>query len=242
MRRCRPSLFLAVALLVIGAQSSAQTPSAGTPQKPDNGQQEALPKLVKSPVVPYPGEARQNDLEGKFVVVSIMVDANGRVSEAKPLSGPPELFQAALDSVKQWQYNPPTRAPVEITVSVSWGSPKECPGQLYDRGEVEASGRLLSKDGKVVGMSESDDYAVPQYPMEDIRAGVSGKIVLSVALDDEGRVKKIHVVKSLSPHIDEAALKAVRTWKFRLLDGNPGEPPNGFQVQIIFRATCTPQS
>jgi TonB family protein len=242
MRHCRPSFFFALALLVVGAQSSAQTQSNTTPQKQDESQQEALPKLIKSPVVPFPAEARQKDLEGKMVELRIVVDANGRVSSAKPVSGPPELFQAAIDSVKQWQYEPPSHAPVERTVSMSWGSPKECPGQVYDRGEVEASGRLLSKDGKVVGMSESDDYAVPRYPMEDIRAGVSGKIVLSVALDGEGRVKEIHVVKSLSPHIDEAALKAVRTWKFRLLDENPGLPPNDFQVQIIFRATCTPQS
>jgi TonB family protein len=121
-------------------------------------------------------------------------------------------------------------APVEGTVSLGWASPKECPGQVYDRGEVEASGRLLSKDGKVVGISDSDDYAVPHYPMQDIKDGASGKIVLSVALDGAGRVKEIHVVKSLSPHLDEAALKAVRTWKFKLIGGNPGDPPNDFQV------------
>src|SRR5271167_1753225 len=112
MRHCRPSLFFAVALLVVGAQSSAQTQSNATPSKQDNDQQDAPLKLIKAPVVQYPAEARQKDLEGKFVVVSIIVDANGRVSSAKPLSGPPELFQAALDSVKQWQYEPPTHPPV----------------------------------------------------------------------------------------------------------------------------------
>lgn len=52
-------------------------------------------------------------------------------------------------------------APVEGTVSLGWASPKECTGQVYDRGEVEASGRLLSKDGKGVGISDNDDCAVP---------------------------------------------------------------------------------
>jgi TonB family protein len=242
MRHCRPSFFFAVAMLVAGAQSSAQTQSNTTPQKQDESQQEALPKLIKSPIVPFAAEARQKDLEGKMVELSIVVDADGRVSSAKPVSGPPELFQAAIDSVKQWQYEPPSHAPVERTVSMSWGSPKECPGQVYDRGEVEVSGRLLNKDGKVVGMCESDEYAVPQYPMEDIKAGVSGKSVLSVALDAQGAVKEIRVVKSLSPQLDEAALKAVRTWKFKLIDGNPDDRPKDYQVEIIFRATCTPRS
>jgi Gram-negative bacterial TonB protein C-terminal len=95
-------------------------------------------------------------------------------------------------------------------VTIIWGNPKECPGQVYDRGETEASGRLL-RNGKVVGGSDSDDYAIPHYPTGDVKAGASGKIVLSVTLNADGRVKEIQVVKSLSPHLDEAALEAVRT-------------------------------
>jgi Gram-negative bacterial TonB protein C-terminal len=84
---------------------------------------------------------------------------------------------------------------------ISWSFPKECPGPVSEIGEVMVSGRLLNKDGKVVGRSDSDDYATPPYPVEERNAGVSGKMVLSVALDTEGRVKEIHVVKSLSAHL-----------------------------------------
>jgi TonB family protein len=77
--------------------------------------------------------------------------------------------------------------------------------------------------------------------MDDVKLGVSGKLVLSVALDAEASVKEIHVVQSLSPHLDEAALKAVRTWKFKLIDGNSGDSPNDFRVHIIFRAICPPR-
>jgi TonB family protein len=241
MRLCRPSLFFVVALLATGSQPLVRAQSDTTAQKQDGGQQEAQLKQIKAPVLPFPAEARLKNLEGKFVVLNITVNANGRVINAKPLSGPPELFQAAIDSVKQWQYEPSKHAPVERTVAISWGSPKECPGQVYDRGDTEVSGRLLNKDGKVVGMCDSDDYALPHYPMEDVKAGVSGKVVLSVALDAGGRVKEIHVVKSLSPHLDETALKAVRAWKFKLIDGNPGDPPNDFRIEIIFRATCAPR-
>jgi TonB family protein len=210
------------------------------PQKQDSGQTGTRPKLLNSPFAPYPEEARKKQIEGK-VTLNIVVDTGGRVSDATPLSGPPELFQAAIDSVKQWQYEPPTNAPVTIPVEISYGFPKECPGPISDQGGVEVSGRLLNKDGKVVGMSASDDYATPPYPVEDRKAGVSGRMVLSVGLDTEGRVKEIHVVKSLSPHLDEAAMKTVRTWKFKLINENLGDPPNDFQVRIIYRATCIAQ-
>jgi TonB family protein len=98
-------------------------------------------------------------------------------------------------------------------------------------------------------MCDSNDYATPSFPEEDIKSDVSGKMVLSVALDGGGRVKEIHVVKSLSPHLDETAVEAVRTWKFKLIKGNPGDPPNDFRVEISteqaahlsFEQTSTPR-
>jgi|SRR5271154_242920 len=240
MRLCRLSLFFAVAFLTISNQPSVRAQSDTTPQMQCSGQQGTRPKLLNSPFAPYPEEARKKQIEGK-VTLRVVVDAKGRVSGAKPLSGPPELFQAAIDSVKQWQYEPPTNPPVAITVEMFWGFPKECPGPVSEFGEVTVSGRLLNRDGKVVGMSDSDVYATPPFPVEDRKAGVSGKMVLSVALDTEGRVKEIHVVKSLSAHLDEAAIKTVRTWKFKLMDGNLGDQSNDFQVDIFYRASCTPQ-
>ena len=214
MRFCHLLLSFAVALSAIGTQPAVRAQTL--PPKQDVGQQDTRPKLISSPVGPYPAEARKKDLEGKLVKLSIVVDAKGWVPEAKPLSGPPELFLAAVESVKQWRFEPPTHAPVVTTVEIAWGSPKECPDRVYTRGETEVSGRLLNKDGKVVGVCDSDDYASPLYPMEDVKAGVSGKVVLSVVLDTQGGVKEIHVVNSLSPSLDAAAVKAVRTWKFKL--------------------------
>ena len=240
MRLCRPSLFLTIALLATSNQPSAPAESDTTPQKQDSGQQGLVLSCLIRHLLHIQKKREKKQIEGK-VTLSIVVDAKGRVSDATPLSGPPELFQAAIDSVRQWQYEPPTHAPVTIPVEMSYGFPKECPAPISDQGEVEVSGRLLNKDGKVVGMSESDDYATPPYPVEDRKAGASGTMVLSVVLDTEGRVNEIHVVKSLSPHLDEAAVKTVRTWKFKLINGKLGDPPNDFQVRIIYRAACIPQ-
>ena len=55
-------------------------------------------------------------------------------------------------------------------------------------------------------------------------------------------MKEIHVVKSLSSQLDEAAVNAVLTWKFKLTDENRSDRRKDYHVEIIFRETCTPRS
>ena len=242
MKFFRLFVFIADVLLATQSQPVAQAQSETVLQKQDNiSQQGARPKLIKSPLAPYPEEALKKKIEGK-VELSIVVDAKGRVLNAKALSGPPELFQAAIDSVKLWEFEPPTHPPVELRAEVSYGHPKECSGPISDSGEVMSSGQLRDKNGKFVGMLDGpEDYALPRYFTEDRIAGITGEMILSIALDDGGKVKEIHLVKSLSPHLDEAAVKTVRTWKFKLIDGHPRDVPEDFQIHIFYRATCRPQ-
>ena len=53
----------------------------------------------------YPEIAKTARVEGT-VVVSAEVDAKGKVTDAKAVSGPMQLRQAALDAVRQWKYEP----------------------------------------------------------------------------------------------------------------------------------------
>ena len=63
------------------------------------------PKLVSSTIPVYPPFARAQGQEG-MVVIDALIDASGRVTEAKVVSGPFLLQQAALDAVRQWKYQP----------------------------------------------------------------------------------------------------------------------------------------
>jgi TonB family protein len=240
MRFCHPFLFLSVALLLIDTPPSARGQTETSPQKHENTSQQAVPpKLISSPPLEFPEESRKKGIGGK-VVLTIVIDAKGRVSDAKPLSGPPELIQSALDNAKQWQFEPPLNAPVVTTAEISYGYPQECPGSVSDHGEVTGSGRLLNKRGRVVAAPVGDGFTLPPYFEEDRKAGIAGKMLLSVSLDVGGNVRKIHVVKSLSPHLDEAAVETVRTWKFKLVDRNGGTSED-LQLDIFYRATCDPQ-
>jgi TonB family protein len=49
--------------------------------------------------------AKTAHIEGT-VVVSAEVDATGKVTVAKAVSGPMQLRQAAIEAVQQWKYEP----------------------------------------------------------------------------------------------------------------------------------------
>jgi TonB family protein len=226
------ALLAATSLFTVQAQDGIQ------PQKQDStGKQAAQLKLIKSPIVPYPEEALKKNIEGK-VTLSIVVDAKGRVSDAQALSGPPELFQAALDSVKQWEFEPPAHAPAVTNAEVSYGHPKDCPGPVSEYGEVYGSYTLRSAKGTKVNVRDDLSSALPEYFPEDRKAGVAGEMVLSVTLNAEGKVTSVRVVKSLSPHLDNAAINTVRTLRFELQAGSPDSLPDDFPLHIFFRPTC----
>lgn len=241
MKTIRLLPVLVVILLPAPKFCAAQTQDETQSHKTENTEKQAAQlKRIKWPTVPYPDEALKKNIEGK-VVMSIVVDAQGKVSDVKVLGGPPELVQAAIDSVKRWQFEPPSHAPVVTTAEVGYGHPKKCPGAISDHGEVIVATRLTNERGRVVGMDDSIDQPLPPYFTDDRKAGVSGDMVLSVTVNDDGKVAKAVVVKSLSTHLDTAAIETVRIWKFKVINGNASALPDEFQLHISYLATCAPQ-
>jgi general secretion pathway protein A len=64
------------------------------------------PRLLWGAVPEYPSVARREHVEGD-VIVAIVVDESGSVSDMKVVSGPMILRQAALNSLDRWKYEPP---------------------------------------------------------------------------------------------------------------------------------------
>ncbi|HYE00993.1 MAG TPA: energy transducer TonB [Alphaproteobacteria bacterium] len=66
--------------------------------------------------------------------------------------------------------------------------------------------------------------APPVYPLAARRQGIEGRVILEVAVDERGRATGVKVaISSGSRLLDEAALKAVRDWRFTpaTLGGEP---------------------
>ena len=62
----------------------------------------------------------------------------------------------------------------------------------------------------------------PVYPMLAQKTKVSGIVILDAVIDTQGRVPDVKVLRSI-PFLDQAALDAVRQWRYRptLLNGTP---------------------
>jgi TonB family protein len=55
----------------------------------------------------------------------------------------------------------------------------------------------------------------PEYPQSARDAGTEGTLTLGCVIGTDGLVQDARVVKSLSPELDEAAVNAVRQWRFK---------------------------
>jgi protein TonB len=54
----------------------------------------------------------------------------------------------------------------------------------------------------------------PVYPPAARAMGISGRVVLRVVVDEEGRVEEVEVVSATNPLFVEPALEAVRRWRY----------------------------
>ena len=85
------------------------------------------PQLIKSVKAVAPPDALRRFFTGN-VSVQAVVDAAGRVTSAKAVAGPPSLYQAAVDTLKEYRFAPATRngkavpAHVELTINF-WFEP-----------------------------------------------------------------------------------------------------------------------
>ncbi len=80
----------------------------------------ATGNLVRQSPPVYPTDAKDARIQG-MVVLETVIGIDGKVLDAKPLSGPPELLQAAVDSVKTWRYKPVVMngAAMEVVTTVT---------------------------------------------------------------------------------------------------------------------------
>jgi TonB family protein len=76
------------------------------------------PKLISSTRPAYPQLAKQGNVEGD-VVVTADIDATGKVIAARATAGPVYLRQAAVDSVRNWKYEPANLNGKPISAQVS---------------------------------------------------------------------------------------------------------------------------
>ena len=80
-------------------------------------------QLISKVAAAYPALARNQHVSGD-VRIDALIDATGRVTTMKVISGPTLLHQAAMDSLRQWKYQPATldgkAVPMHLTVTLQF--------------------------------------------------------------------------------------------------------------------------
>ncbi|MCK4304376.1 MAG: energy transducer TonB [Candidatus Eisenbacteria sp.] len=121
---------------------------------------------------------------------------------------------------------PPAAAGAGVEEGVSGGVPGGTPGGVP--GGVP--GGLLWAGGDV-SVPVVIHRVQPEYPMIARRARVEGEVRLEAVIRRDGTVGDIRVVQGLRLGCTEAAIEALKRWRFR-----PGER-NGIPVDVYFALT-----
>lgn len=90
---------------------------------------------------------------------------------------------------------------------------------------VDVTVQALSAPVERVLAIEPGSNLPPRYPPAALRRGQQGTVLLRVTCDEQGKVLAIEVVRSSGhPLLDEAAIDAVRQWRFRNGPGHIEQP------------------
>ena len=228
MNFSRRLLLVASPVYLLCGLASAQTENETQAAKQENFANHALPKTFACPGSSVLGN----------VSLRIVIDRKGNVSEVKALGGPQELIPAAEACARTWKYENLPSAPVTKTVVIRYES-RDCPGAESQRGELRFSWGLRDRYNHVLAYVEGEAPPPPLYPEEERKAGIAGRMVLSVPLNADGSVKEIHVMQGLSAGLDKAVMDQLRPLKFKVVDGISATQLGDARFEIVFHATCT---
>jgi TonB family protein len=222
-------LIIAMALLA-GASPAQQGDRPG--QKIQTTEAIAMRNLTAAVAPQYPDEMRKQ-VTGK-VVLKILIDEDGKVQDATLLTGDIRLAEATITAVKQWTFRPyilndqtvevETTATVEYTdappyVATPAPPPMHLPQKLrVSQGAMESN--LLHK-------------VQPKYPQEAKSDHIPGDVILQATVDRDGAVRTLRLVYG-TPVLAQAALDAVRQWKYRpyTLNGEPVEVETTIKIRF----------
>jgi TonB family protein len=181
--------------------------------------------------VPFPNAGAEPRFDELIVDVDATVDAAGDVTDTKAATvtvhGPFDTREgwveaavaSAVNAIREWRFEAPSSTPASVLVRVRFAAETK---QAAIAGVTPMKGytaRRVLRPGqppkKLVNVQ-------PIYPQEAQDAKVTGVVVVDMILDADGSVHEAWVTQSV-PMLDQAALDAVKQWKFEptLLNGAP---------------------
>lgn len=203
-------------------------------------QENPVPRRIHSVAAEYPASLLGSGARA-LVNVRATLDSSGRVAEARavrseagsagggrsagPNRSPADVApfeNAAIDAVRQWQYDPPAEAPLSFNVVFNFAP--DMSGDAFAIGlpAVEYRGAPTSIRAGGSAMPRKIKHVNPEYPKAARDARVQGVVILEATISPEGKVTDARILRSI-PLLDQAARDAVLQWEFEptLLNGAP---------------------
>ncbi|MEO7146103.1 MAG: M56 family metallopeptidase [Bryobacteraceae bacterium] len=167
-----------------------QAPAQETTQSPGVSVELGQYHLLHGTPVQYPRAAREHGIEG-VVQVDASVDETGAVTDARVLSGPPELRKAVLESVLDWHFSTDGGLPPAIPVTVRFSAADAGPSPgLFNAPPAKVKQIVLS--GMPGAMRERLNTELPVHIGDLLTPEVRAKLDAAVANIDEHLVANVH--------------------------------------------------
>lgn len=233
-------------LLLVVSLASLAFAQETAPQRVQVDRKQMAEQIVKKVDPVYPPLAKQARIQGT-VALKVVISKTGDVENVQLISGHPMLASAAIEAVRQWEYNPyllngePIEVETKVMVNFSLAGEPPAEGTVGDtpggsNTPVDADhpaipGRVRISSGVASGLVVSK--VPPQYPPDARDQRIQGVVVLRAVIDKEGNVANLQLISG-HPALAPAAIDAVKQWKYRpyLLNGDPVEVET--QIQVNF--------
>jgi TonB family protein len=228
-----PARSLALVLLSVTA---TLTPRLAAAELPSNENSARTMRLERFVLPEFPVFLRHTGVTQGTVVIALSHDARGRADDVLVLeSSDPRFTDAVLEAVRAWRFNtgPDAEAAREaeipvvrfafvsgtisvVSLAVTGGTRSrkvvrpETPIELPNFSHLDAMPRAVRQPH-------------PEFPLALRERVAQGNALVKYFVDTEGRVRLPVVVTASAPEFGEAALAAVRQWRFEppRIDGKP---------------------
>jgi TonB family protein len=164
---------------------------------------DAIPRLLAVHPARYPeGDDKEDGNKQLNVRVRATINEQGKVTEVGALSADrPDCIPPALAAVRLWQFAPARKQGQAIAASLD-----------FNVIMVKSSG---VREGQKIEAPRPLNRTTPAYPMALRRAGYPGEVEVGFFISVEGRVVEPAVLFSSHPSFEDAALEALRSWRFK---------------------------
>ena len=195
------------------------------PAASDNAHSD-LPAPLSLVPAPFPSQS----FFGGEVLLDAAVDHTGTLSDVRVVHGDAPFLERALGAVRTWMFVPPgagtDAAEKRIAVAFEFPQPYIPPRAPTVHQHDDAS-TFVSDESAPIALTTAE----PEYPD---RSGKSASVILYAAIDSNGQVGSVQVLRGAAGFSD-AAVAAVHRWKFAAARRNGAAVDSAAIVVVTFR-------